>query len=106
MKSKTFFLGVLIAVFFASAAFAAPQRPAGYTEAPQAVHEEQAIELVPIRVWVFPGLSDGVQVSGHYEYFDMYMDMGKTKTVVDAIPAVPAIPTQVRQQGSAPSVTE
>lgn len=61
-------------------------------------------ELVPFRVWVFPGIVDGVQVSGHYEYFDMYMDTGKTQEVLEAPMVEPVLKAIPITTGTAPAV--
>ncbi len=60
-------------------------------------------ELVSFRVWVFPGIVDGVQVSGHYEYFDMYMDTGRQREVLEPMKLEPALKALPVTQGTAPA---
>ena len=60
-------------------------------------------ELVSFRVWVFPGIVDGVQVSGHYEYFDMYMDTGHQREVLEPMKLEPALKALPVTHGTAPA---
>lgn len=61
-------------------------------------------ELVSFRVWVFPGLVDGVQVSGHYEYFDMYMDTGRQRETLEPAHQEPVLRAVPVTQGTAPAM--
>lgn len=100
-KAITLFLAVLLIVsFFAMAASAATKKTkqngaliknTDFQSAPVATHMEYAPELVSFRVWVEPGISGGVQVAGHYEYFDMMMDLGNAKEVIDTPELSPAL---------------
>lgn len=60
-------------------------------------------ELVSFRVWVLEGIVDGVQVSGHYEYFDMYMDTGKQHKILEPVEQEPAMKAVPVTQGTAPA---
>lgn len=60
-------------------------------------------ELVSFRVWVLEGIVDGVRVSGHYEFFDMYMDTGKQVTMLEPIDQEPAMKAISTTQGTVPA---
>ncbi|MDD3673336.1 MAG: hypothetical protein PHG70_07450 [Synergistaceae bacterium] len=96
MKKITAIAAMILVIFCGTSAFA---------ETPPVSTMTVAVsELVPFRVWIFPGVVDGVQVSGHYEYFDMYMDTGKTQEVLEAPTVEPVLKALPVTMGTAPAV--
>lgn len=71
---------------------------------PVATHMESGPELVSFRVWVLPALIDGVQVDGHYEYFQMMMDLGNSKEVIDGLEQYPSLQAVPVETGRVPAL--
>lgn len=95
MLNKFIALGVATMMMTAGQAFA--ENP------PLATHLEGGPELVSFRVWNFPGVRDGVKVSGYYEYFDMMMDLGNMQTVLDVAGPEPALQATPVEYGTEPA---
>lgn len=99
MKKTIIALAIVLMVFCAAPLFAADMETP-----PVSTVSVPVSELMPFRVWVFPGTVDGIQVSGHYEYFDMYMDTGKTKEVLEGPTQEPALKAVPITTGTAPAL--
>lgn len=77
IKNKLTALAAGIMIIGAMAGQAFAENP------PVATHMEYGPQQVSFRVWHFPGVRDGVNTSGYYEYFDIMMDLGKGRKVLD-----------------------
>ena len=97
MRSKLIALGIATAIMTAGQAFA--ENP------PLATHMEGGPELVSFRVWNFPGVRDGVKVSGYYEYFDMMMDLGNMQSVLDVASPEPVLQAAPVEYGTEPAAS-
>ena len=92
-------------IMAATAAVMVMAVPAFAENPPLATHLEGGPELVSFRVWNFPAVRDGVKVSGFYEYFDMMMDLGNQKMVLDTASPEPVLQAAPIEHGTEPATS-